>query len=156
MTVLVIAGWVVGVVAVLGLAFLVTMRTKVRLVQDLVRRMNRRLLNPRQLRTAGSVGAYASVVHHTGRTSGAAYRTPVVAVAHGQGLVVALPYGPRADWVRNVLAAGGATVDHDGESFQVTRPELVSGPEVEDLFDPGERRAHRLFGVTDFLRMRRA
>ena len=52
-------------------------------------------------------------VHHLGRTSGRAYRTPVVAFdldESGDRVVVALTYGPGADWVRNVVA-GPAQVD---------------------------------------------
>lgn len=52
-------------------------------------------------------------VSHRGRTSGNAYRTPVVAFdldAPGDRVVVALTYGPGADWVRNVVA-GPARID---------------------------------------------
>ncbi|MGW5050007.1 nitroreductase family deazaflavin-dependent oxidoreductase [Actinokineospora sp. NPDC004072] len=153
----IVLGWVVGAVAVLGVLFLVAMRVKFRPVQSAVRRMNRRVVNPRQLRTAGQRGAYASVVRHRGRVSGAEYRTPVVMVADGDGaLVIALPYGPRTDWVRNVIAAGGAVVEHDGKSFPVTHPEFVAEAQVGSLFAAGDQRAHRLFAVTDFLRLRRA
>ena len=69
--------WViVGFVALLALVFVVFflgMRGKWRFVQNGVRRMNRRFMNPRQLRTAGSPGAYAGVIHHVGRVSGKAF-----------------------------------------------------------------------------------
>ncbi|MGZ4612806.1 MAG: hypothetical protein ACXV1K_06490 [Kineosporiaceae bacterium] len=51
------------------------------------------------MRTAGSPGAYASVVRHVGRTSGRRYETPVVPVATDGGFVVPLPYGPGTDWL---------------------------------------------------------
>lgn len=142
-----------GTSAVLGLVFVWGMRTKNRLLQGAIRRMNRRITNPRQLRTAGTPGAYAAVVHHVGRTSGTAYRTPVVAVPDGDAFVVALPYGPAADWVRNVLAAGTATLEHEGRRVQVDEPTVVPEPDTGDLFTPREHLMHRIFGVDDVLRV---
>lgn len=99
----------VGGLALIGLGLwvglVVSMRTKFHPVLD-VRSMNRAVANPRQMVTAGQPAAYASVVHHVGRTTGTHRRTPVVAVPTDDGFAVALPYGPSADWVLNVLAAG--------------------------------------------------
>lgn len=144
-----------GAVAVLWLGFTVSFRTRFAPVQDAIRRLNRRVVNPRQLETAGHPGASASVVHHVGRSSGTPYRTPVVAVPTDDGFVIALPYGPRADWVRNVLAAGAATVQHEGQVVSVDEPELVPAATVDPLFPPGTQRTHRLYGVDDFLVLRR-
>lgn len=146
----------VGLVAVGGLlwlVFVVSFRTRFRPVHNAIRRLNRRVLNPWQLRTAGQPGAWASVVHHVGRTSGTAYRTPVVTVPTRDGFVVALPYGPDADWVRNVLAAGSATIDHQGQTIAVERPGIVGAGDA-DVFSRREQRTHRLYGVTDFLLLR--
>ena len=84
----------------LWLGFVWSFRTKNPVVQGAIRRLNRSFTNPKQLQTAGQPGAYASVVHHTGRRSGADYRTPVVVQPAGDELFVALPYGPGADWVQ--------------------------------------------------------
>jgi len=46
-------------------------------------------------------------VHHRGRKSGRAYRTPVKVFRRADGYVISLPYGADSDWVKNVLAAGG-------------------------------------------------
>lgn len=145
-----------AVVAVtLWLAFVMSFRTKFRPVQDAIRRMNRRVLNPRQMHTAGRPGARASVVHHVGRTSGTSYRTPVVAVPTSDGFVFALPYGPVADWVRNTLAAGSADIEHEGQITRVDQPELVAAADVDPLFPRGTQRMNRIFGVDDFLVVRR-
>ncbi len=145
-----------GFAGVAFLAFTLSFRTKFRPVQDAIRRMNRSVTNPRVLATAGQPGASASVVHHVGRRSGASYRTPVVAVPAEDGFVMALPYGPRADWVRNVLAAGSASIEHEGGHAPVDRPELVSADVVNPLFPRKEQLMHRFYGVDDFLRVRRA
>ena len=146
---------VVLVVAVALGAFVVGMRRKSPAVQRVVRRMNKAFWNPRSMRTAGSPGAYASVVRHVGRRSGAVYETPVVVVAVEDGFVVALPYGTHADWVQNVLVAGRATVVDEGEVHEVDRPEVVPSEHVRDLFDESDRRVHRAFGVDRCLRVRR-
>ncbi|MEZ5239947.1 MAG: hypothetical protein R2716_13695 [Microthrixaceae bacterium] len=139
---------VVGVLV----AFLVGMRTKSPLVLGLVRRMNRAVMNPMQMRSAGTPGAYASIIRHQGRSSGRTYETPVVVEPTGEGFVIALPYGDRADWVRNVLAAGSATIVHEDETFEVSEPELVPMEQVADSFPEGDQQAHRLFAVDTALR----
>lgn len=145
-----------GGLAVLAVAFVWSFRTGFRPVLDLVRRMNRRLLNPRQLRTAGQPGAGASVVHHVGRTSGRAYHTPVVAQPVADGFVVALPYGRDADWVRNVVTADRAEVEHEGRRVPVDRPTFLTALDANHHFDGPEQRTHALFGLDDFLHLRTA
>ena len=148
---LVVTLWVLGAVLLLVVAVaavvVLGMRSKVPFVVDLVRRNNRRMVNPRQLRTAGRPGAYAGVVRHVGRRSGRAYETPVVPFPTDDGFVVPLPYGDRADWVRNVLASGSATVVHEGSTYSVDHPALVPVATVRDALPAKELRNLRTFGV---------
>jgi hypothetical protein len=51
-----------------------------------------------------------SIVRHVGRTSGRQYRNPVSAYPLGDGFVIAVLYGAESNWVRNVMAAGGFTL----------------------------------------------
>lgn len=146
---------VVLVVVSVAVAFLLAMRAEVPRVQDSVRRLNRAFFNPRQMRTAGTPGAYAAVIRHVGRRSGATYETPVGAEPTDAGFVVALPYGARPDWVQNVMAAGSATLVHDGGTHAVDRPELVPMDDVAHHFTPADQRAHRLFGIDRALRVHR-
>lgn len=145
-----------GVLAFAGAsaAFVVGMRNNDPRLQDRVRRFNRDVTNPRQMHTAGTPGAYASIVRHRGRTTGREYETPVVAVPTDDGFVFALPYGrERTDWLKNVLAAGRAVVVHEGATFTVDRPELLTAAQANPYFPPGEQRMQRAFGVDDFLRV---
>jgi deazaflavin-dependent oxidoreductase (nitroreductase family) len=151
-----VLGGIAAVGGVVWIAFVVSLRTRFRPVQDAIRRMNRAVTNPRQLRSAGQPGAYAAVVHHRGRTSGTAYRTPVVAVPADGCFAIALPYGPGADWVRNVLAAGTATLQHEGRTDPVAGPELVRAADANPFFPAKEQRMHRLYGVDDFLLLQEA
>jgi len=111
-------------------------------------------MNPMQMRSAGTPGAYASIVRHRGRVSGAEYETPVGVVADGDAFLVALPYGSRTQWLRNVLAAGSATLVHEGSTYQVDRPELIAMATVADRFSASDRGMFRWLRVEDCLRLR--
>jgi deazaflavin-dependent oxidoreductase (nitroreductase family) len=144
---------ILSVVGLLG-GFLFGMRRKSPPVLNTVRRLNRAVLNPRQMESAGTPGAYASIIRHTGRATGRTYETPVGVVALDGGLAIALPYGTQADWVRNVLASGSAAIMHEGSTFAVDRPEVVAVEAVAGAFSPQDRRALRLFNVDQCLRVR--
>ncbi len=143
----VVAAVVVVLVLLLALAttWFLGMRTKWRPVIDLQRSVNRRFVNPRQMRSAGTPGAYAGVLHHVGRTSGKPYATPVVPIPIDGGFAILLPYGAGSDWVRNVLAAGSATVDHEGQTHAVVDPQVQPVAEVELGLGPSDERARQLF-----------
>jgi deazaflavin-dependent oxidoreductase (nitroreductase family) len=149
-----VAGSLVLVVSVTGIVFVTGMRAKSPAVVNGVRRLGR-AMRPLAIKSAGGPGASASVVHHVGRTSGRSYSTPVGAVPTDDGFVIALPYGLSADWLKNVLSRGSATIAHDGNTYDVDRPEVVPLAAVEHHFSPNDQRAHRLFGVDQCLRVRR-
>lgn len=148
------AGIAAAGLAVAAVIVLAGMRAKSPQVLSLVRRMNRAVFNPMQMRSAGTPGAYASIVRHTGRTSGRAYATPVGAVAVDGGFVIPLPYGTQSDWLRNVLAAGEARIVHEGRDHAVEQPRVVPLTEALDHFPDGDRAAFRVFNVNQCLLLR--
>lgn len=150
-----VVGSVVVAVVAAGAVFVVGMRRHTPLVVDSVRRLARRT-NRVPLKSAGTAGAYASVVRHVGRRTGRTFETPVRAVATADGFVVALPYGSTSDWVKNVIAAGTATIVQDGHAYRVDHPVVVPLSDAEGAFVARDRRAHRVFGVTECLTVRRA
>jgi deazaflavin-dependent oxidoreductase (nitroreductase family) len=157
----VVRKWVVGfvgtaavVLAAPAVVFLLGMRAKSPVVVDRVRRINRSVTNPRVLRSAGSPGASASVIRHVGRVSGRTYQTPVGPFGVGDDFIVALPYGPGADWVRNVMAHGSATLVHEGRTVPVNQPEVVPIAEVMRDLPSSEQRTLRLFRVEHCIRLR--
>lgn len=139
--------------AALGGAWLLGMRNKQSKVVRMQRILNRSLLNPGQLATAGTPGSSAAVVRHRGRRSGTTYRTPVGVAETDDGFVIPLVYGPLSDWVQNVLAAGDATITHEGRTYVVDNPRVVAFETVADAFSPHEQRPMRLFNVTECLRV---
>ena len=150
-----VVGSLVLVVSVIGIVFVTGMRAKSPPVVNGVRKLGR-AMRPLAIKSAGAPGASTSVVHHVGRTSGRSYSTPVAAVPIEDGFVIALPYGLGADWLKNVLARGSATIDHDGGTYDVDRPEVVPLSVLGHQFAPADQRAHRLFGVDQCLRVHRA
>jgi deazaflavin-dependent oxidoreductase (nitroreductase family) len=155
-TAVAVAAALVGVGAV-SLALLVAgMRWKLPAVLDIVRRLNRSLTNPRVMRTAGTDATQTSVIQHVGRTSGRAYETPVDTIPATTGFLITLPYGTRADWVRNVLASGSATVVTRGERVDVDRPSIVATVDVEGQIPAKTLRTLRLFGVNQCLHLEKS
>jgi len=72
------------------------------------------------------------------------------------GFLIALPYGTRADWVRNVLASGSATVVTRGDRVDVDRPSIVATADVEGQIPAKTLRTLRLFGVNQCLHLEKS
>jgi deazaflavin-dependent oxidoreductase (nitroreductase family) len=143
------------VLIALSIGFLVAMRGKYPPVLTAVRRMNRRTFNPMAMKTAGQPGATASIVRHVGRTSGTPYETPIGPYTTDDGFVVALPYGTTPDWLKNVLAADSAVIVHEGVTYRVDHPEVVSAADALSSIPRKVHRSLRIFNVDQFLRVRR-
>jgi deazaflavin-dependent oxidoreductase (nitroreductase family) len=106
---------------------------------------NERVTNRVQGLWAPYLPPYALIVH-TGRTSGRTYRTPVVAQRDGDTLSIALLYGAGAQWVKNVLAAGGAEVVRGGRRYTLRDPRVVTEAAPGEL-PRAMRRASQRMGV---------
>lgn len=122
---------------------------------DTLGRINRVAINPVVRRFAGHI-PYMAVVEHIGRSSGRRYRTPVLAFRAPDGFVIALVYGADSDWVRNLLAAGSATLEHRGRRIPVTDPRQTDSDEVKRYVPRPVRAALRLLRVEAYLPLRAA
>ncbi len=114
-------------------------------------RMFTRVMRPLALRSAGQEGSSTSVVRHVGRRSGRTYQTPVIAAQHDDSFLIALPYGERTDWLKNVLAGGPAAIMSNGHTYEVDRPKVIPMAEATTYFRPREQRMHRQFHVDSVL-----
>ena len=117
-------------------------------------RLFTRATRPLALRSAGTERSNTSVVRHVGRRSGRTYDTPVVAARHDDSFLIALPYGERTEWLKNVLARGSATIVTKGHTYEVDRPEVIPMAKATAYFRPSEQRMHRQFHVDTALRVR--
>ena len=144
-----------GLLLTILIVFALGMRAKTPWVLSAVRRFNRAIGNPFQMTSAGTPGAYASVIRHTGRITGRPYETPIVPLATEDGFVIALPYGTNTDWLKNVLARGSATIVKEGHNYRVDEPETVPVEAVTAYFSAKEQRNFRRFRISQCLRVRR-
>ena len=119
---------------------------------DRLARLNRRGPNQVIRSFAGWVAPMAVVIHR-GRRSGRRYRTPVLAFRLDDGYVIALFYGAERDWVRNVLAAGGCTLQRAGRQVEATRPQLLSTDAGAALVPAPVRMVLPMLRVTALLRL---
>jgi deazaflavin-dependent oxidoreductase (nitroreductase family) len=69
---------------------------------------------------------------HDGRTTGRPYKTPIMLYQRGDRGVIALTYGERTQWLKNVLAAETCT-------FQSPRSEPLHLASPEFIHDPSRR-----------------
>ena len=122
-------------------------------LKNAVRVFNKHVLNPVMMNLAGRKHWYAAVIRHTGRRSGKCYATPVVADRVADGFILPLPYGTGVDWLRNVLAAGRATLTVGGETFDVIAPEIIDAATAMPQLSPRRRRAFQRFGFDNFVKV---
>ena len=97
-----------------------------------VDRIQIKYMNPAVRRIARFLPTFA-VVKHRGRKSGRSYETVVNAYRKRSVLAILLGHG-KADWVKNVLAAGEADVRLFGRDLTITNPRIVpAGANTEGL-----------------------
>jgi hypothetical protein len=142
----------VGVALVAAVVFVAGVRSRNTRVLRFARAMQRDLINPGALRDAGNARSPWAIVRTPGRVSGKVYDTPVGVQRVGDELYISLPYGEGTQWLRNVRAAGGATVLYDGNEIQATEPELI--PIGQTPLASVDRAAISIFGITHALQLR--
>jgi deazaflavin-dependent oxidoreductase (nitroreductase family) len=113
-----------------------------------------RFVNPFTRLFAGWLPGFG-LLTYTGRTSGRRYRTPLNVFKRESFYVFALTYGSEADWVRNVLAAGGCEIRVRGRDVRLVEPEMLVDP-AGRLMPLHVRGFLRIIRVTEYLRMRAA
>lgn len=117
-----------------------------------LRKFNRSVFNPLIKLIAGRF-LYA-LVRHTGRRSGKAYATPVVAARQEDSIFIPLPYGADTDWLLNVLAWGGCAVMHQGTLYSAGQPELVDPAAALPAFSPVFQKAFQRSKIEQYLRLK--
>ena len=140
----------IGLVAIAGVIF-GGMRVHWPPATEAVRRLTM-FLNKGQS-GAGEPGSSYGQLHHVGRTSGKSYQTPLGIERTEDGFVIAIVYGEKTQWVKNVLAAGTAEVTLEGETYPVDRPEIVPIEEANAYIPERDQRMSSLVGVTEALRL---
>ncbi|OBH58366.1 nitroreductase [Mycobacterium colombiense] len=94
-----------------------------------------------------------AVVIHRGRKSGRVFRTPLWAFRRGNSYVIALTYGPGADWVRNVIAAGGCQLESRRRRYEMAGPQVYEDDNATDMPAFIRFMLRRVIKAPDFLRL---
>jgi deazaflavin-dependent oxidoreductase (nitroreductase family) len=123
---------------------------------DRLARFNRRGPNRVIGLIAGRRLSPVAFMVHQGRRSGRRYRTPVMPLPLADGFLVALPYGPDRDWVRNVVSAGRGTLVRGRRSFELEHPRMLDAAGAAPLLPAALRPALRVVPGMRFLRFTRA
>jgi deazaflavin-dependent oxidoreductase (nitroreductase family) len=119
-----------------------------------IARFNKRVTNRVAAPLAPRLPGFG-VVSHVGRKSGRRYTTPVNVFTHPDGFVIALTYGKQAEWVKNVVAAGGCELTTRGRAYRLTDAHVFHDERRRPV-PPFVRVPLRLVGAADFMRLRRA
>jgi deazaflavin-dependent oxidoreductase (nitroreductase family) len=109
--------------------------------------VNKRVFNPSALKN----GKW-DIITHIGRVSGTTYRTPLQAYAVPGGFVISVVYGSKTAWLQNVLAAGAATLEYQGQEVPVTNPRMIPTEEALALNSDVEA-PPAMLKIGEFLRL---
>jgi deazaflavin-dependent oxidoreductase (nitroreductase family) len=111
-------------------------------------KINKRVFNPMEVRRGAR-----PVLIHTGRSSGKTYRTPLDAHRLPDGYLFIPLYGPRTDWVRNVLAAQAARLSIDGREIELQFPRLVKKKDIWPMVPATKKSYPGISDESELLRM---
>jgi deazaflavin-dependent oxidoreductase (nitroreductase family) len=125
------------------------------MISNRIRTFNKYITNPLLRRFANASRGPFAVIRHVGRRSGKSYETTIMVWPLGDDFVIALTYGPKVDWYRNLLAAGHATLLWHGREYAVEKPEPIDGKTALPAFSSSARMMLRLSGVQHFVRVKR-
>ena len=129
-------------------------QTRVFKLPDRVRYVNKYVTN-RLLRgfVSLSLGPFA-ILHHVGRHSGKPYETTIWVWPLGEGFVIALTYGPKVDWYRNMQATGGGTLLWHKRVYTVGKPAPMDASTAMAAFPALFQSLFRRTGLKDFVWMK--
>jgi hypothetical protein len=71
-----------------------------------------------------------------------------------EGFLISLPFGEGVDWLKNVLAAGRATIETKGKTWEVVEPEVIDREVAQPLLPWWVRLMFGLAGFERYLKVR--
>ena len=121
-----------------------------------VRYFNKAFLNKVLGQLAGTVHVPFAMVFHQGRKTGKPYQTPIIVAPVDDGFIIALTYGPKVDWYRNILAAGRCRLLWHEQNIEIINIKPMDPKLAQPVLPFFERTFLSLLGVRDFAKMWRA
>jgi deazaflavin-dependent oxidoreductase (nitroreductase family) len=123
-------------------------------IKDRVRVFNKHILNPIMGKLSGARRGPFALVRHVGRRSGKPYQTPILVVPVADGFVIALTYGPKVDWYRNVVAADGCRIVWHAREYVIAGVEPLDADSGRAHFPPPENTILRLLGIAHYAKLK--
>src|SRR5689334_337567 len=123
------------------------------MVPDRVRYFNKHVFNRLTSRNAGKEQNMFALIHHTGRRSGQAYETPIFVATMGEDFILALTYGPKVDWYRDLQNHERSHSWHNRE-YVIKEVGTMLREAALPAFAPWQRVILRLMQVRDFAYMK--
>jgi deazaflavin-dependent oxidoreductase (nitroreductase family) len=148
------AVWTIALAICLGWSIRSVSRLDERTRLEVIRKFNKRRLNPFAIWIAARRPMYYGVLHHTGRRSGRTYDTPVEAKLTTEGVIIPLPYGTHTDWLQNVLASDRCSLTLNGQTYTFIRPQIIPASVAEPLVPPANATVWRRVGIRNYLSMK--
>jgi len=110
--------------------------------------INKRVFNPGQIKKGVS-----PVLTHVGRASGRIFQTPLDAHPVDGGYIFILVYGSGSDWVKNIIAAGTASLRVKGEEIALKSPMVITEESAWELLPPTTKRPPKFLRISEYLQM---
>jgi len=111
-------------------------------------KVNKRIFNPMELKRGKR-----PVLIHSGRMSGKTYYTPLDAHQVEGGYIFIVMYSSESDWVKNIQAAGGASLRIADVEQPLTNPRLISLEEAFETFGMTAESKTKLNEKAEYFRM---
>src|SRR5579862_6484400 len=118
---------------------------------DRMRYVAKNVINRLTSRNAGALKSPFAIMHHVGRRSGKEFTTPIMVSPQGEDFVLALTYGPKVDWYRNLQANGKGALTWHGQTYTIDSVEPLDREIGIRAHHLHERVILRLLNVQDFL-----
>jgi deazaflavin-dependent oxidoreductase (nitroreductase family) len=120
---------------------------------DRIRVMNKYVTNKLLIHISGKSFGHLVILSHVGRKSGRLYRIPIIAEPVENGFVIALTYGKKVDWYKNVMAKGSCSIIWKNNEYRLVYPEFIDQQVGIAAFPSIFGAGLRSMGIQYFLRL---
>lgn len=119
-----------------------------------MRYVAKHVINRLTIRNAGSAKSQFAILRHVGRRSGKTFETPIMVAPLGDDFVLALTYGPKVDWYRNLQANGKGTLIWRGQTYTIEKLEPLDRNIGLVAHPLHERVILRILKIENFVRVK--
>jgi deazaflavin-dependent oxidoreductase (nitroreductase family) len=119
-----------------------------------MRYVAKHVINRLTSHNAGSAKSPFAMLRHVGRRSGKTFETPIMVSPLGEDFVLALTYGTKTDWYRNLQANGKGTLIWHGKTYTIEKLEPLDRNTGLSAHHWYEQIILRIMNVENFVRVK--